>query len=76
MNEFRLGFHWRLLPEYDDVMAWDRRPHYWPIVRGIHRLPEVSPHEKLVMQSFGGFNMFSQENLLNKQSNDMWKNKC
>ena len=30
---------------HDDVIRWKHFPHYWPFVRGIHRLPVNSPHK-------------------------------
>ena len=30
---------------HDDVIKWKHLPHYWPFVRGIHRLPVNSPHK-------------------------------
>ena len=30
---------------YDDVIKWKHFPRYWPIVRGIHRSPLISPHK-------------------------------
>ena len=30
---------------HDDVIKWNHFPHYWPFVRGIHRLPANSPHK-------------------------------
>ena len=29
----------------NDVMHWKRFPHYWTLVRGIHRWPVVSPNQ-------------------------------
>ena len=29
---------------HDDVIKWKHFPHYWPFVRGIHRLPVDSPY--------------------------------
>ena len=29
----------------DDVTKWKHFPHYWPLVRGIHRSPVNSPHK-------------------------------
>ena len=36
--------HARLLL-HDDVIKWKHLPHYWPLVRGIHRLLVNSPHK-------------------------------
>ena len=30
---------------HDDVIEWKHFLHYWPFVRGIHRLPVNSPHK-------------------------------
>ena len=30
---------------HDDVIKWIHFPHYWPVVRGIHRSPVNSPHK-------------------------------
>ena len=30
---------------YDVVIKWKHFPHYWPVVRGIHRSPVNSPHK-------------------------------
>ena len=30
---------------YDDVIKWKHFPHYWSLVRGIHRSPVNSPHK-------------------------------
>ena len=30
---------------HDDFIKWKHFPHYWPLVRGIHRSPVNSPHK-------------------------------
>ena len=30
---------------HDDVIKWKHFPGHWPFVRGIHRLPVISPHK-------------------------------
>ena len=30
---------------HDDVIKWKHFPRYWPLVRGIHRSPVISPHK-------------------------------
>ena len=37
-ESYHLKFH-------DDVIKWKHFPHYWPVVRGIHRSPVNSPHK-------------------------------
>ena len=41
----------------DDVIKWKHFPRYWPLARGIHRSPMVSPHKGLAQRpatrSFG-----------------------
>ena len=35
----------RQFHQHDDVTKWKHFTHYWPFVRGIHRLPVNSPHK-------------------------------
>ena len=37
----RLGYHCA----HDDVIKWKHFPRYWPVVRGSHRSPVISPHK-------------------------------
>ena len=36
---------WHSCWSHDDVIKWNHFPHYWPIVRGIHRSPVNSPRK-------------------------------
>ena len=35
-----------------DVMTWQRSPHWWPFVKGIHQSPVSSPYKGPMMQNF------------------------
>ena len=53
---------------HDDVIKWKHFPRCWPFVRGIHRSPDDSPHEKPQTQSFDD----SPDVRLNKGLNKWW----
>ena len=40
---------------HDDVIKWKHIPHYWPIVRIIHRLQVNSPHKGQLRGALMGF---------------------
>ena len=37
---------------HHDVIIWLRFPHYWPLLRGIHRSPMDSPHKGPIIWTF------------------------
>ena len=41
---FHTAFH-SFLESHDDVMRWKHFPHYWPLMREIHRWPVNSPYK-------------------------------
>ena len=45
---------------HDDVMTWNRFPHYWPFLRGIHRSPVDSPHKGPAIRSFRVYLLLQQ----------------
>ena len=57
---------------YDNVMSWIHFLNYWHFARGIHQLLLVSPHKRLVIQSFDVFIVDSMNKLLNKQLTCQW----
>ena len=50
--DIRFYFMQCILWSYGNVTAWNRFPHYWPFVRGIHRSPVVTHYKGPVMRSF------------------------
>ena len=48
-----LGERW--MGDINDVIAWKRFPHYWPLVRGIRQSRVDSPHKGTVLESFNAF---------------------
>ena len=57
---------------YDDVMTWDRFPHYRPYVKGIRCLSVDSPHEEPVMQIFVVSCFVNPNKVLSKQMSYQW----
>ena len=57
--------------QHDDVMTWNRFPHYWPCVRGIHRSNVYSPHKGSVRM----FTLISSWTSCrtNRQEADEWR---
>ena len=51
-------FDTTILCFHDEVMAGKHFPHYWPLVRGIHRSPVNSPYIRPTMHSFDVSSVF------------------
>ena len=58
--------------DHDDVMTWLCCPHYWPFVRGIHRVAGGFPSQRVSNGSFDIFFVLSLNKLLTKQSICRW----
>ena len=57
---------------HDDVIKWKYFPRSWPFVRGIHRSPVNSPHQKASDAELWCFFDLRLNKRLNKQSRGWW----